>query len=199
MKGCLKFILGVILFFLLAAAAAGIFGFIWIERHLYTSSGMALSVPELDLPHQAKLLKLLPLNTFLSENSQLPRVKVALNEKEANWLLNHYFLEENSGARAEVKLEQDRLTCKYSRRINERKYLNLMADATINYHNCSVQIGMERLQLGDYLFPPTVLGELGYLAEYYAEKQFCVPGSRGFILSELELKPDTLEALFVKP
>ncbi len=199
MKGCLKFFLGVILFFLLAAAAAGIYGIIWTERHLYAEQGMALEVPELDLPHQANLLKLFPLKGFLSSNSKLPQVKVKLNEKEANWLLNHYFLAKNSGARAELKFEENRVTGKYSRRINPQKYFNLMADASLNYHNCVVQVGIERLQVGDYLAPTTVLGELGYLAEYYLELNFCGAGDRGFLLSDLELKPDSVSALFVKP
>lgn len=198
MKGILKFILAIVLFLLVAAGASGIVGFLWTERHLFAAEPLPMPAPELDLPHQSRLIKLLPLSDFIKENRSLPSRQLDLTETETNWLLNYYFSREKPGNKIELKLEQNRITGKYSRKLNERKYQNLRFDATVQYQNCIIQVDLERLQLGDYLVPTTVLGQLGYLAEFYLQKQYCSPHARGFTINDLQVRPDSVQLTLVR-
>jgi len=198
-KGCLKFFLAVVLFFLLAIALAGMAGFFWTERHFYLEQALPLPAPELDLPHQAKLLKLLPLRDFVKGEAPGSSLKISLTEPEANWLLNYYLSTEKPGARAELQLEENRITGKYSRELNKRKYQNIMFDASLDYQNCEIQVELERLQIGDFLVPATFLGQLGYLLESYLEREFCSAQDRGFAINEIKVKPDSVQLLLLKP
>jgi len=199
MKGLVKFILAVLVFFLLALVAGGILSIIWVERHLYVGQGIPINVPELDIPHQAKLIKLLPLNSFLKSDRTNSSIKVGLTEKETNWLLNYYLSKKRPGSKAELRLMQDRISGKYTRELNPRKHQNLVFDADINYQNCLIQIDLERVQIGDYLVPTTVLGQLSSLIEYYLETHYCSANGQGIKIQDLKVKPDYLQLLLVKP
>jgi hypothetical protein len=199
MKGCLKFILALITFCLAMVVAAGIYGLFWVDRHVYVDQAIPIQVPHLDAGREAKLVKLFPLRNLFAAESKTNTARVRLNEEESNWVANYILSRRGSTAKILLKLGDDRITAKYSQRISDRKYLNVMLDAGLAVKKENTRVNLERLQIGDRLVPATFLGQFNYLVELYIEKGFRISGDGIVKIGDLRIGDDKLEATLVKP
>jgi len=199
MKGCLQFILAIILAGLLLIVGAGIYGLFWANRHLYLDQPLEIRVPQLDPGQKARLVKLFPLRHFFVENSKSQTAKIELNPEEANWVANYVLTRRQTPARVALKLGENRVTAKYSQKISAQKCLNVMLDTGLEVENENARINIERLQVGDFLVPTTLLGQINYLVELYLERGFRISGNGVVKISKLQLRDTQLEIILAKP
>jgi len=191
MKGCLKSILVVILFLLLVAVVGGIYALFWANSHLYVDQPMELQTPELDPGQRARLLKLFPARNLFTASGSPKTVELKLNQQETNWAANYMLSRNATPAKVSLKLGEDRLSLKYSRK-SGLKYLNVMMDAGLAVEKENVRVNVERIQVGDYLVPTSFLGELNYLAELYLESGIRLSGDGTVMLDELKINDNSL-------
>jgi|GEM_PF-2324263 len=169
MRGWVKFFLAIIFLFLLVVAGSLIYGLFWIERHLYLTEPIPIELVELDVAEEARLLRLVPLKQILSKEGGKDSFSAKVNEKEANWLLNRALAEQFPEAKAQIKFMDGVLALKFSQKVNSERFFNIMLDAEINAEKANFQIITQRIQIGDYVFSNSVLGQLNYLFELYLE------------------------------
>ena len=194
MRGWVKFFLAIIFLFLLGVTGSLIYGLFWIERHLYLDEQIPIELVELDIAEQTRLLRLVPLKQILSKEAGKDSLRAKLNEKEANWLLNRALAEQFPDAKAQIKFMDGVLGIKFSQRVNPEKFLNIMLDAEINAEKGDFQVKTQRLQLGDYVLPNSVLGQLNYLLELYLERGIKL--KEGQVIKILDFKLDRKNLYF---
>jgi hypothetical protein len=198
MRGCLKFVLAMVMVCLLAITGAGIYGLFWVNRHLYTEQPIAIVTPEIDALQKAKLIKLFPLKSFFSAQSKKSSVEVSLSQAEADWVANHYLSEKKPEAKIKLAMGENRLSVKYCQKITEKKFFNLMLDTGLVAEKGNFRVNLERLQVGDYLVPVTFLGQFNYLVELYLSRGFGISGDGTVRISDLNLKDNLIKLVFVK-
>ena len=187
-----------VLFCLLVVGGIGIYGLFWVNNHLYSDEPLAITVPVIDSVHAAKLLKFLPLRSFIAGQGSQKDIDIHLNGEEANWLGNHMADKRRPGARVKINLGDDRLSVKYTRKAGNKKNINVMLDARMSVSKSITRVNLERLQIGDYLVPPTFLGELNYLVEVFIDRGLLLSGGGLAQLSELKFKDDSVDILIRK-
>jgi hypothetical protein len=198
MRGCLKFILAIIMVCLLAVVGAGIYGLFWANQHLYSAQPLETAYPNLDPAVKARLLKLFPLRSFFSGQSKKSSVDLDLSRAEADFVANHVLSEKKPDAHVSLGFGDDRLSIKYCQKITPKKYVNLMLDTGLIAEKGNFRVNLERLQVGDFLTPVTLLGQLNYLVELYLSRGFGVSGDGTVKISDLKLKDDHIKLVFVK-
>jgi len=198
MRGCLKFILAMVLACLLMVVGAGIYGLFWVNRHLYTDQPIAISAPEIDAVAKAKLLKLFPLRNFFSAQSRKSSVEISLSQSETDWAANHFLAEKRPEARIKLALGENRLSVKYTQKITEKKHFNLMLDSGLAAEKGNIRVNLERLQIGDFLVPITALGQFNYLVEVYLSRGFRISGDGTVKISDLKLNDNQIMLVFTK-
>lgn len=198
MKGCLKFILAMVMVCLLAVAGAGIYGLFWVNRHLYSDQPIPISAPAINSDQKARLLRFFPLRNFFSAQSRKSSVEISLNQLESDWAASHFLAEKKPGASVKLALGEDRLGLKYSQKISETKYLNLMLDTGLVAEKGNIRVNLERLQVGDFLVPVTLLGQFNYLVELYLSRGFRVSENGIVKISDLKLDDDRVKIVFFK-
>jgi len=198
MKGCLNFILAAILVCLLAVAGLGIYALFFINRHFYVNEPINIQVPEPSSADKAKLLRLIPVRKLLPGESEAG-IAIKLSEDEFNWLANYFLRPRRPNAKVSLKFGQARVSVHYSQKLEGNKYLNIMLDSGLAAKNGDFRVSMESLQIGDWLVPLTLLGQINYLAELYLERGLRIFGIQVLKVEDLRLTADQIEVVFAGP
>jgi len=192
MKGCLKFFIGLILFLMLAVVGGFIGGLLWIDKNCFVSTPLVISVPKLDLYQQAQLTsQLLPLKNLIEGKSKKKRVKIKLSEEQTNWLVNRLLERERLDAQVKLTFDSGRARVRFTKKITDKKFLNILLSSSFTIENGDVQLGIDQLQIGDFIFPPTLLGQISYLLERYIDQQLSSKNP-SVKIETLELKKDKI-------
>ena len=192
MKGCLKFFIGLILFLMLAVVGGFIGGLLWIDKNCFVSTPLVISVPKLDLYQQAQLTsQLLPLKNLIEGKSKKKRVKIKLSAEQTNWLVNRLLERERLDAQVKLTFDSGRARVRFTKKITDKKFLNILLSSSFTIENGDVQLGIDQLQIGDFIFPPTLLGQISYLLERYIDQQLSSKNP-SVKIETLELKKDKI-------
>ena len=199
MKGCLKFFLGLVLVFLLVVVGGIIAGLFWAERNLFVDKPIDLPRVELDLAQQGQVTaKLLPIKKFWEGKSIVREIKIKFNEQEVNWLVNEFLKREMKGARAELEIDPEKARIRFSRKLAEEKYLNIIASLDFSINEGNSQLRIEKLQIGDFLFPSTILGQIGVFLEQYLDQHLAALEIKGTVIDKLELEKNKIQLELVR-
>lgn len=194
MKGCLKFFVGLVLILMLLMVGGVIAGLFWVERHLLVDKPLELYPVKLDLAQQAQVTaKLLPVKNFWEGKSIVNEITVRLNEQEVNWLVNEFLKREMKGAKAQLEFDPGKARIRFSRQLAEERYLNIIVSLDFSITEGNSQVGIEKLQIGDFLFPSTILGQIGVFFEQYIDQQLYILESKGTMINQLELKKNKIQ------
>jgi hypothetical protein len=195
-KGCLNYVLAAILICLLIVTGMGIYTLYFINHHFYLNQPMDIKVPELSSTDTAKLLRLVPVGKLVPGVSE-PGLDIKLSADEFNWLANYFLQAHRPDARISMDFEDAWVTVKYSRKLAGNKYLNVIMDAGLAAQNGEFQVSMERLKIGDWFVPATLLGQVNQLAELSLDRGLNIFGIQLLKVDSLRLTADQLEIVFV--
>ena len=186
--------MGLVLILMLLMVGGVIVGLFWVERHLLVDKPLELYPVKLDLAHQAQVTaKLLPVKNFWEGKSIVNEITVRLNEQEVNWLVNEFLKREMKGAKAQLEFDPGKARIRFSRQLAEERYLNIIVSLDFSITEGNSQVGIEKLQIGDFLFPSTILGQIGVFFEQYIDQQLYILESKGTMINQLELKKNKIQ------
>ncbi len=177
---------------MLAVVGGFIGGLLWIDKNCFVSTPLVISVPKLDLYQQAQLTsQLLPLKNLIEGKSKKKRVKIKLSEEQTNWLVNRLLERERLDAQVKLTFDSGRARVRFTKKITDKKFLNILLSSSFTIENGDVQLGIDQLQIGDFIFPPTLLGQISYLLERYIDQQLSSKNP-SVKIETLELKKDKI-------
>ncbi len=186
--------MGLVLILMLLMVGGVIAGLFWVERHLLVDKPLELYPVKLDLAQQAQVTaKLLPVKNFWEGKSIVNEITVRLNEQEVNWLVNEFLKREMKGAKAQLEFDPGKARIRFSRQLAEERYLNIIVSLDFSITEGNSQVGIEKLQIGDFLFPSTILGQIGVFFEQYIDQQLYILESKGTMINQLELKKNKIQ------